>query len=66
MKTVRVKIDFQQPVATTVGRIDTLRVDATTEADIDEHTAFDDIHAKLDASLSTANQKSGYTNRGVA
>lgn len=46
MKTVRMKIDFQQLVTTTVGRIDSRRVDATTEADIDEHTAVDDSNAK--------------------
>jgi hypothetical protein len=39
MKTVRMKIDTQQLVTTTVGRIDARRVDATTEADIVEHTA---------------------------
>jgi putative transcriptional regulator len=64
MKTVRMKIDTQQLVTTTVGRIDARRVDATTEADIDEHTAVDDSNAKLDASLNTADHKPGCTNRG--
>ena len=49
MKTVRMKIDFQQPRAKSVGRIDARRVDATTEADIAKHKAADDSAAMLDA-----------------
>jgi len=48
MKTVRMKIDIQQP-AKGVGRIDARRVDATTEADIAKHKEADDSAAMLDA-----------------
>lgn len=49
MKTVRMTIDVQNPIAKPAGRIDTARVDATTEADIAKHKAADDAEAMLDA-----------------
>lgn len=49
MKTVRMKIDVQNPSAKPVGRIDVKRVDATTEADIAKHQAEDDASAMLDS-----------------
>lgn len=49
MKTVRMKIDAQEPGARPVGRIDTKRVDATTEADIARHQTEDDANAMLDS-----------------
>ena len=49
MKTVRMTIDVQNPIAKPAGRIDTARVDATTEADIAKHKDADDAEAMLDA-----------------
>lgn len=49
MKTVRMTIDVQSPLAKPAGRIDTHRVDAATEEDIAEHKAADDNDAVLDA-----------------
>lgn len=49
MKTVRMKIDVLNPNMKPIGRIDTKRVDATTEVDIAEHQAADDANAMLDA-----------------
>lgn len=48
MKTVRMTIDVQNPIAKPVGRIDAARVDATTEADIAKHKSADDADAILD------------------
>ena len=50
MKTVRMKIDVQNPDAKPIGRIDARRVDATTDADIAMHQGEDDAIAMLDAS----------------
>lgn len=49
MKTVSMKIDPSILASPTVGRIDTTRVDATTEADIKKHQATDEMDAMLDA-----------------
>lgn len=49
MKTVRRKIDVENPKAKPVGRIDPRRVDATGEADIARHQAADDAEAMMDA-----------------
>ena len=49
MKTVRMTIDVQNPIAKPVGRIDAARVDATNEGDIAKHKAADDAEAVLDA-----------------
>ena len=49
MKNVRMKIDFQHSKAKAVGRINTRRVDATSDADIAKHKAADDAAAMLDA-----------------
>ncbi len=49
MKTVKIKIFPPAPQSGTVGRIDTARVDATTEAEIQTHIAEDDKEAMLDA-----------------
>ena len=49
MKTVRMKVDLQSLNANPVGRVDAKRVDATTEADIDNHQAEDDATAMLDS-----------------
>ena len=49
MKTVRMMIEVQNPIAKPVGRIDTARVDATNEAEIAKHKAADDAEAVLDA-----------------
>jgi putative transcriptional regulator len=49
MKTVRMTIDVQNPIAKPVGRIDAPRVDAATEADIAKQKAADDAEAMLDA-----------------
>jgi len=48
MKTVRMTIDPETPVPLTRGRIDTARVDATTEQDIAQHKAADDAAAIQD------------------
>ena len=49
MKTVRVTIDVQNPKAKPAGRIDAVRVDATTEANIAKHKATDDAETMVDA-----------------
>ena len=49
MKSVRMTIDVQNPIAKPVGRIDAARVDATNEADISKHKGTDDAEAMLDA-----------------
>lgn len=49
MKTVRMKIELNNPNAKSVGRIDFERVDATTEVVIAQHQAEDDANAMLDA-----------------
>ena len=49
MKTVRMTIDPADPVSLAVGRIDPLRVDATTEQDIAAHQADDEADALQDA-----------------
>lgn len=49
MKTVRMKIELNNPNANSVGRIDSERVDATTEVVITQHQAEDDANAMLDA-----------------
>ena len=49
MKTVRMTIDVQNPIAKPVGRIDAAQVDATNEGDIAKHKAADDAEAVLDA-----------------
>ncbi|WP_240481037.1 BrnT family toxin [Ectothiorhodospira sp. BSL-9] len=49
MKTVRVRIDPAVPESLTSGRIDTARVDATTEADIARQAAADEAAAMQDA-----------------
>lgn len=48
MKTVRMKIDFSSPEAKPIGRIDSEKVDATTEDDIAKHEAEDDADAMQD------------------
>lgn len=49
MKTVRMTIDPKVPASRVGGRIDTARVDATTEKDIARHKAADEAEAMLDA-----------------
>jgi putative transcriptional regulator len=49
MKTVRMKIDPADPNAFKVGRIDTARVDATTEDEIQAQMAQDEHEALMDA-----------------
>jgi putative transcriptional regulator len=49
MKTVRMKIELNIPNAKSVGRIDSERIDATTEVAIAQHQAEDDANAMLDA-----------------
>lgn len=49
MKTVRVTIDAAVPAALNKGRIDTARVDATTEKDIALQQAADEVEAMRDA-----------------
>jgi putative transcriptional regulator len=49
MKTVRMKIELNNPNAKSVSRIDSERVDATTEVVIAQHQAEDDANAMLDA-----------------
>lgn len=48
MKTVRMTIDAADPAALALGRIDTARVDATTETDIAMHAARDEAEAMQD------------------
>lgn len=49
MKTVRMKIDPAVRASLAVGRIDSARVDATTEQDIATHQAADEAEALQDA-----------------
>lgn len=49
MKTVRVTIDPAVPAALDKGRIDTARVDATTEKNIALQQAADEVEAMRDA-----------------
>jgi len=49
MKTVRVTINPADPTSLDLGRIDTARVDATTEEDIAAHQAADEADAMQDA-----------------
>ena len=49
MKTVRVTIDPTAPATLAYGRIDPVRVDATSEADIARQAAADDVDAMQDA-----------------
>jgi len=49
MKTVRMTIDPESPAFLAPGRIDMARVDATTEQDIAEHKAADEVEAIQDA-----------------
>ena len=49
MKTVRMTINPADPASLAVGRIDPLRVDATTEQDIAAHQAADEAGALPDA-----------------
>ncbi len=49
MKTVRVKIDPAIPATMAFGRIDTARVDATTQEDIDLQEAADEAESMQDA-----------------
>jgi putative transcriptional regulator len=56
MKTVRMTID---PAVLAVGRIDSARVDATTEQDIATHQAADEAEALQDAARFTASSDNG-------
>ncbi len=49
MKTVKVKVSPPTSKSGTVGRIDTARVDATTESEIQAQIAEDEKEAMLDA-----------------
>jgi putative transcriptional regulator len=49
MKTVRVTLDPTDAATSGSGRIDTARVDAATEKDIERHTAQDEAEAMQDA-----------------
>lgn len=49
MKTVRVKIDPDIPATMALGRIDTARVDATTQEDIAKQEAADEAESMQDA-----------------
>lgn len=49
MKTVRMRIELNNPNAKSVSRIDSERVDAATEVVIAQHQAEDDANAMLDA-----------------
>jgi len=49
MKTIRMTIDPEEPTSLAHGRIDTDRVDATTEQDIAGHKAADELDAMQDA-----------------
>lgn len=49
MKTVRMTIDPAAPVSLAVGRIDPVRVDATTEVDIAAQQTADEVEAVQDA-----------------
>ncbi len=49
MKTVRMKIEANTPSTKRVGRVNTAKLDATTEAQIETHAAEDDAAAMQDA-----------------
>ena len=49
MKTVRVKIDPASPASLPTGRVDTARLDATSERDIAMQIAADDADSMQDA-----------------
>ncbi len=49
MKTIRVQIDPTNPASLPEGRVDLARVDATTEEQIAEHQAIDELEALQDA-----------------
>jgi putative transcriptional regulator len=49
MKTVRIQIELNNPSAKPAGRIDSKRVDATTEVVIAQHQAEDDANAMRNA-----------------
>lgn len=49
MKTVRMTLDLQNLDTLPTGRIDSARVDATSEADIARHKAADEAEATQDA-----------------
>lgn len=49
MKTVRIKIDPSVPASLRQGKVDLVRVDATTERQIAEHQLADDNDAVQDA-----------------
>jgi putative transcriptional regulator len=49
MKTVHMTINPAVPASLAVGRIDPARVDATTEEDIAQHQAADEVGAMQDA-----------------
>lgn len=49
MKTVRMEIDLASSSPEKIGLIDTVRVDATTEEEIQAQMAEDDQEAMLDA-----------------
>lgn len=49
MKTVKIKISHPSVKSGRVGRVDTARVDATTEEEIQAHIAEDEKEAMLDA-----------------
>jgi len=49
MKTVRMTIDPESPASLAPGRIDTARFDSTTEQDIAQHKAADEVEAIQDA-----------------
>lgn len=53
MKTIRVKIDPTIPTTIKLGRIDTARVDATTEQDIAVQQLADQMEAMQDAAKFT-------------
>ena len=46
MKTVRVKIDPQNPAALPVGRVDYQVLDSTTEAQLEEQQKIDDAEVR--------------------
>ena len=49
MKTVRMKIEPNTPSTQRVGRVNTSKLDATTETQIAAHAAEDDVAAMQDA-----------------
>ena len=53
MKTVRMKIDPSRPESLPSGRVDPVRLDATTEADLAKQQREDDLAAMRDAALFT-------------